>query len=52
MMKTDGFPKARTAALMLGLVAALAACGVDGEPEQPTQATFAPVDLVTAQTPR
>ncbi len=33
----------------LGLLALLAACGVDGEPEQPTRAMLAPADLVTAE---
>ena len=33
----------------LGLLALLAACGVDGEPEQPTRAMLAPVDLVAAE---
>jgi len=36
----------------LALLALLAACGVDGEPEQPTRATFAPTDLPAAETHR
>jgi hypothetical protein len=36
----------------LALLALLTACGVDGEPEQPTRAATAPADLSAAETHR
>ena len=36
----------------LACIAALAACGVDGEPEQPTRAEYAPTSEIIVAKPR
>jgi predicted small lipoprotein YifL len=46
MTELAKWPRILRAAVAVGCLLALAACGVDGEPEQPTRGTVQPAALV------